>query len=225
MTDTEQQPSDYAQARAEAAALLDLDLERLSPADSLRLDLAVVLRRAIDTATESAFEGEPIDLTRLLGAIERLTALLPERSQANRSDPRAALLELILTMRDREENGQLAAKFDTVSNLEIDAKKGVITPTESDIVPPSEIGEFYCGPPRPRPDDHLAPPRTPPVAIEGKAVATNVAPEAKAGASNVAPEPRAPAYDYNKERGWRDYVHPDGSIHSTPMSGKYWGPV
>ena len=38
--------------------------------------------------------------------------------------------------------------------------------------------------------------------------------------------PPAPSYDYDRERGWRDYVQPDGSISPTPMSGgKYWGPV
>ncbi len=36
----------------------------------------------------------------------------------------------------------------------------------------------------------------------------------------------APAYDYNADRSWRDYVLPDGNISPTPMSGgKYWGPV
>jgi hypothetical protein len=157
MTDTEQQPSDYAQARAEAAALLGLDIGRLNPSDSLRLDLAVVLRRAIDVQTESAFDGQPIDLPRLMTAIERLTALLPELQHAHRPDPRAALLELLLTMRDREELGELAVE------------RPAITPSESDIVPPGEQADrsFFRGAPTLGPDDHLAPPR--PQVIEGKA--------------------------------------------------------
>jgi hypothetical protein len=155
------QPSDYAQARAEAAALLDLDLEQLSPADAMRLDLAVVLRRAIDAETESGFDGGPIDLPRLLTAIERLTALLPARelSASKRVDPREQMWAVYCAMRERGEIGERRAADPTV-----------ITPTEADVVPPSEIGEFFRGPPKPGPDDWRAPPRTPRV-IEGKATA------------------------------------------------------
>jgi hypothetical protein len=83
MTDTEQPQSDltdFQRARVEAAALLGLDLAKLNPADSLRLDLAVVLRRAIDSATESAFDGEPIDIPRLMVAIEKLSGSGTDRS-------------------------------------------------------------------------------------------------------------------------------------------------
>jgi hypothetical protein len=52
--------------------------------------------------------------------------------------------------------------------------------------------------------------------------------------ANVVPLPRpnppaasaAPQYDYNKDRGWRDYVEADGTIRSKPRGrGHYWGPV
>jgi hypothetical protein len=49
----------------------------------------------------------------------------------------------------------------------------VITPTESDIVPPCEIGEFYVGH-RPGPDDHRAT-RRPPV-IDGEVIPSKPAP-------------------------------------------------
>jgi hypothetical protein len=51
------------------------------------------------------------------------------------------------------------------------------------------------------------------------------------GASERAPMPDAPPpisnYDYDRERGWRDYVLPDGQISSTPFGGgrRWWGPV
>jgi hypothetical protein len=50
--------------------------------------------------------------------------------------------------------------------------------------------------------------------------------------ANEMPSPAAapaavPAYDYNTNDSWKDYVQPDGSISSTPFGGsrKFWGPV
>jgi hypothetical protein len=166
---TDEQPSDYAQARAEAAGLLGLDLERLSAADALKIDLCIVLRRAIDTATEDMFAGGAVDLAKLQGAVERLIGLLPagELSQSPRPGPRQQMWQTYLAMRERGE--QFAKRA---------AEPTVITPTEADVVPPGELGEFFRGPPRPGPDD---PPRQP-VTIEGKA-----APAASAAPSLNAP--------------------------------------
>jgi hypothetical protein len=199
---TEPQQTEYQRAHAEAAELLGIDIEHLSAADALKIDLCVVLRRAIDTATEDMFAGAPVDLAKLHGAVERLIGLLPagELPQAHRRDPREALLEMILTMRERSEIGERAAE------------PTVIAPTEADVTPPGEIGEFYHGPPRPGPDDHLAPPRTPRV-IDGKATPALAA-------------PAAPAYDYDANSDWKSYVNSDGSIRSTPRGGGHdWGPI
>jgi Trp operon repressor len=234
MTDDDaSQPSDhhltdFQRARAEAAELLGLDTGRLSPGDSLRLDLAVVLRRVVDTATEDSFSGTPIDIPRLMTAIERLTQLLPALQHARREDPRKHLLEMILEQRERRQIADRAVEpslRQRVTMLETEnaslrntvraAGLATITPSESDVTPPNDQSDrsFYRGPPREAPDDHLAMPRTSRV-IEHEAmpdeddavdlVATYAAPD----------EP------------WREFVQPDGSISSVPVSrGKFWGPV
>jgi hypothetical protein len=188
----------YAKARSELATLFGWNAGALSPDQMLRLDCAVALRLALDDLQGRLIRGEPIDMNRMLTASEALAKLLPPAVLASpppehREDPREALLEMILQMRERTELGERSQE--------------PITPTEADVVPPGEIGEFFRGPPKPGPDDHLAPPRTPSV-IEGKAA------------------PAAPAYDYDRERGWRDHVLPDGSISPRPFgAGRYWGPV
>jgi hypothetical protein len=152
MTDTEPQPSDltdFQKARHEAAVALGLDIARLNPADSLKLDLCVVLRRVVDSQTESAFDGDAVDLPRLLTAIEKLTALLPApalSASAPEVDPRQLLLEMYMAARARGE-------------LFVERSQDPITPSESDVVPPSEQGDlsFFRGPPKPAPDDYLAP--------------------------------------------------------------------
>ena len=179
--------SDFSRARAEACELLGLDIEHLSAADALKVDLCVVLRRAIDLQTESAFDGAQIDLPRLMAAIERLTSLLPPAEQANRADPRAALLELITTMRERER------------------AVGAITPSEADVVPPSEQADrhFFCGPPKPGPDDPK-----PPVTIEGEVTK----PKGKASRSSAPPAPADDAVDLRRgfddtPEPWRRFSH------------------
>jgi hypothetical protein len=64
------------------------------------------LRLVIDHAGEAVLAGGAADLTRLVGAVEHLTKLLPKAATepvSHRSDPRKALLEIILQMRDRDE--------------------------------------------------------------------------------------------------------------------------
>jgi hypothetical protein len=68
----------------------------------------------------------------------------------------------------RSPQQRLEAARAKVAEIEAElAAATAITPTESDIVPPGEIGECYIGV-RPGPDD---PPRRAPVVIEGKAAA------------------------------------------------------
>jgi len=71
--------NDMKAARAEAAALLGLDAEHLSPADNLRVDLVTSLRAAIDHAAATVIDGGNADLGRLITAVDTLVKLLPER--------------------------------------------------------------------------------------------------------------------------------------------------
>jgi phage terminase large subunit-like protein len=50
---------------------------------------------------------------------------------------------------------------------------------------------------------------------------------AERAAPAAAPAAPAPAYDYNKQQDWKNFVLPDGNISSTPFGGsrRWWGPV
>ena len=97
----------YAKARSEIATLFGWNAGVLSPDQVLRLDCAVALRLALDDLQGRLIRGEPIDMNRMLTASEALAKLLPPAVLAApppemRSDPRAALLEMILQMRERD---------------------------------------------------------------------------------------------------------------------------
>ena len=200
----------YAKARSEIIALFRWDADILSPDQMLRLDCAVALRLALDDLQGRVIRGESIDMNRMLTASEALARLLPPAVLASpppehREDPRKALLEIILRMKERGEIGDradepslreeiaaLRTENETLRRAARAAGAPPVTPREADVTPPSELGEFFRGPPRPGPDDPK-----PPVTIEGKATA-------------------APAYDYDANSDWKSYVNSDGSIRSTP---------
>jgi hypothetical protein len=113
----QRRPTDDAErAAVEACELLGLgnNPSRLCPADRLRVDMVSALRLVIDHAGEAVLDGGTADLGKLVSATEHLARLLPktatEPAQSHRADPRKALLEMILEMRDRDEVGDLAAE-------------------------------------------------------------------------------------------------------------------
>jgi hypothetical protein len=229
-------PSGYVKARAEIVALFGWSADSLSPDQTLRLDCAVALRLALDDLQGRIVRGESADVARMLTASEALARLLPPAVLASppaeeHGDPRQVMLKIYMEMRKRGEVPPEGWHQHRINELEAEItrlrgavpgcalpspREGstansdniTINPTEADITPPGEIGtDCYAGI-RPGPDD---PPRRPPPVIDAKAV------------PNL---PAAPAYDYNREQGWKDYVEPDGTIRTTPRSrGHYRGPV
>jgi hypothetical protein len=212
---TEPRSDDRAQARREAATLLGVDIEHLSPADNLRVDMVSALRLVIDSEQASILSGNSADLGKLNVAVQSLIALLPgsklDEPASSRPDPRKAMWETYISMRRR---GELAAsqmrpqqrlEAARAKVAEIEAELAAITPSEADITPPGEIGECYAGM-RPGPDD---PPRRSPQVIEGK----------------PAPQPQATCIicDDVDDR-WRQFAT---DMDGVPLStrGKYWGPV
>jgi hypothetical protein len=97
---------DRSQARREAASLLGVDIDHLSAADGLRVDMISALRLVIDHEQAAVLDGAAADLGKLNVAVASLIALLPNRelpsSVSHREDPRAALLKLILEQRERD---------------------------------------------------------------------------------------------------------------------------
>jgi hypothetical protein len=228
----EPRSDDLLRSRQEAALLLRLDPSNLSPSDALRCDLIATLRLSIDSAQADALEGRAADLGRLIVATESLVKLLPSeppKPESQRDDPRVVLWNIIKEGRDRAALGfegydgkckQIEALQAEVAALKaqlvgaglapalpVVPNSTAITPPLSDIVPPSERAECDAGV-KPGPDDWRA--RRSTTVIEGR----------------PNPPPAAPAYDYNREQGWKDYVEPDGTIRTTPRGrGHYWGPV
>jgi hypothetical protein len=224
-------PNFYAKARSETAELLNYDLACLTPDQSLRLDCAVALRLALDDLQGRVVRGESIDVTRMLTASEALARLLPPSALATpppepRGDPRQVMWEIYKQMRER---GELSLKAlppeDHFRELEAENERlkarlagKTITPPTSDIVPPGERAECDAGP-RAGPDDPK--PKRPGPVIEGRAVP-------KPPSERAAPQSSAaPAYDYNAQSDWKNYVLPSGEITLTPFGGgrRWWGPV
>jgi hypothetical protein len=170
--------SHYGKAQRETAELLGYDLACLTPDQSLRLDCAVALRLALDDLQGRIVRGESIDVNRMLTAAEALGRILPPTVLASppstrRADARQVLWQIYKQMRERGEigEGSYDGAMKRINELEAENERlrsgeRVITPTESSIIPPSEVGETYAGFKR-GPDD---PPRRSPPVIEGKAM-------------------------------------------------------
>src|ERR1700730_12211822 len=106
---TQPHDDDRSQARREAAELLGVDIDRLSPADGLRVDMVSALRLVIDHEQSCVLSGGSADLGKLNVAVQSLIALLPGRElpapESQREDPREVMWQLYKTMRERAEIG------------------------------------------------------------------------------------------------------------------------
>jgi hypothetical protein len=196
--------ADAERSSREAAELLGFgDPSRLCPADRLRVDLVSALRSAVDNASATAMEGGSADVGRLVTAVEQLTRLLPKaatEAPSHRPDPRAALLELILQMRERGEIADRAAEPSL-------REENAVLRAENEMLRRAANA--------PAPVVEAAP----------AAAADNVVP-LKPPAAAAPPAPPAPSYDYDASNEWKAFVNSDGSIRSTPRGGgKDWGPV
>ena len=76
---TQRNNDDRSQARREAAALLGVDIDHLSAADGLRVDMISALRLVIDAEQATVLDGGSADLGKLNVAVQSLIALLPGR--------------------------------------------------------------------------------------------------------------------------------------------------
>jgi hypothetical protein len=201
---------DRAQARREAATLLGVDIEHLSAADSLRVDMISALRLVIDSEQASILSGGQADLGKLNVAVQSLIALLPGRElpepapvDGGPNDPRQIMWENYKRQRDRG----------------ADVGQGYDGALKRIAALEAELAELKAaGAPAPdEPSDDI-----PVVVARVPAPAGNVVPLSRPLATS-APASAAPQYDYNKEQGWKDYVEPTGEIRTTPRGP--WGPV
>lgn len=229
MTEPRSERSDDLQrSRHEAALLLRLDPQNLSPSDALRCDLVATLRLSIDSAQADALEGRAADLGRLIVATESLVKLLPSEppQPASRgADPRQIMWETYSGMRARA-----AAVFEGYDGkvAQVAALQGEVEQLKGEI---EQLKAQLAGS----------------VSLPGNVVklrdnpgrSSAAASSSTAANSAVAAPPPPPAaasapvlgelvmvVDPSPNEEWKNYVEPDGSIRATPFSGgKYWGPV
>ena len=202
-------------ALAEACKLLGCggDPSKLCGADRVRVGMVAGLMAAVDAATESLLAGNSSagDIGRLTSSVDALIRLLPKAATEpaqTREDPRKALLDLILTMRERD----------------ADAFEGYDGKVKQVEALQAEVAQLRAQLAGQAPEDSDVP--TVVERVPAPAPAAKVVPLPRAAAP--APAAKAsPSYDYDRERGWRDHVQPDGSISPTPFGGgrKWWGPV
>jgi len=205
---------DRTQARKEAAELLGVDVERLSPADALRCDMIASLRLVIDAEQSAVLSGNQADLGKLNTAVTSLIALLPNRElpaqEANEPDPRTIMWQTYLGMRRR---GALAGEgLDglklTVERLQ--AENAALKAQLAGLPAPAATAE-----PAPAPDNvvplrasaPVAPPKQP---ANWDSVVNGVwkPPEARVPAPAAPPEPapQAPQYELAPPEPWRAFL-------------------
>jgi hypothetical protein len=159
------------------------------------------LRLVIDHEQATVLDGGSADLGKLNVAVASLIALLPNRElpqpavEHARDDPRKLLFDQYMAMRAR---GGISDEGKWVD--EIEALKAEVAELKARLAGKSE-----------HPDVPVMVERVP--APRG----ANVVPlKANHGSHLPRPNPpaapAAPQYNYNRERGWRDHVLPDGSI-------------
>jgi hypothetical protein len=177
-----------AQAKREAASLLGVDANNLSPADTPRCDLISTLRLVIDDAGATVLNGSSTDLGRLITATESLIALLPNRELPkpapradDPNDPRKHMWAVYSEMRRR---GALAGEGLDGARLQIEQLQAKVAELEAALAGRAP-GEPTA---TPLPDNVVKlPPSAPP----------KPAPAAPRGiiTDDVGPEP------------WRDYLN------------------
>jgi hypothetical protein len=151
----EPRSDDRSQARREAAILLGVDIEHLSAADSLRVDMVSALRLVIDHEQASVLDGGSADLGKLNVAVQSLIALLPNRElpepASSHHDPREHMWQTYKQMRDR---GALVGEGYDGKVLENERLKAKIAELEAALAEPPLVAP----PPAPPNVVRLSPP-------------------------------------------------------------------
>jgi hypothetical protein len=223
---------DRAQARREAATLLGVDIEHLSAADGLRVDMISALRLVIDSEQASILSGGSADLGKLNVAVQSLIALLPSQKLPETSpveggpdDWRTIVWENYLEARRKGESADPMSTFEgrgreieklraRVAELEASAPECPNSVPSGEPINAATARDHAVGGnvvPL-RTDDRSSVSPSPPTATPASAKSVRHVADKIA----APPPPAAPAYDYNANQDWKSYVEPDGSIRSTP---------
>jgi hypothetical protein len=220
---TQPQTEEYLAARRESCRLLGLNVDDLTPHETIRADLATVLRLWLDGSQSALLAGGNADPVKLLSVVEALTKLVPETEHKSRSvDPRAAMLETYIEMRRR---GELADPTSTYDGLKAEVERLRARVVELEAAGAPTLDEPAPAPLPPNVTPLTRPSRAPTASPPTSAVpapSKPTPPQAAPARSHAVP---APSFDYADAMR---YVRPDGSISPRPLEGgggKYWGPI
>jgi hypothetical protein len=212
----------YQRLRRETAVLLHLDIDNLSPAEALKLDLTATLRIAFDDLLGQQMSGQPINLEKLLALAEKLEHLLPlpEEARPQRDDARMKLQALIDGARAAREYDvergvcseceRLAAENTALRSMLNFARAGSRHPDQ----PPPEQPAAAS----PTPPSELLPPSPPPSTL----APWHGGPPSQSPWNSQPPQPSAPPsgpnrhYQEGSSSDFRDFIDPSGLIRSTP---------
>jgi hypothetical protein len=192
------EPHDLLKARRESAALLGLgDVERLSPADTLRCDLISTLRLAIDGEQATVLDGGAADLAKLITATENLIRLLPghelpepKPADGGPNDPRTIMWETYISMRRR---GELAAS-QMHPQQRLEAARAKVAEIEAELAALA-----------PLPDEPLSTPPAP-TAPAGNVVPLREPPSSEPPLPKSAPAARRGILTDDEPEPWRPFV-------------------
>jgi hypothetical protein len=233
---------DRSEARREAATLLGVDVEHLSPADGLRVDMVSALRLVIDAEQATVLSGGSADLAKLNIAVQSLIALLPNRElpepapvDGGPNDPRTIMWENYCDMRRRavpaiSEHGNLVDSLrasliglaEEIEQANAPASVGDTAtpapPAPSNVVPLSRTPAAPAAQPVPQPPRpcRIGETWSPERGFQPIPPKPNDPPAAAAST----PRTVAPAPSFNYDDAMR-YVLPDGSISPTPVGGRW----
>jgi hypothetical protein len=192
---TESRSDDRSQARREACELLGVDLDRLSVADALRVDMISALRLVIDHEQATVLDGGSADLGKLNVAVASLIALLPnrelpkpavERDPNDPSDPREQLWQAYMTARRNGGISDQGALVDEIAVLKAENERLRAAAVPAAPSPPVALPPNVAVLPRPAPKN---------------------APAATAPAADMdAVDLRQGYSSDNSDQSWRDFV-------------------
>jgi hypothetical protein len=205
---------DRTQARKEAAELLGVDVERLSPAGALRCDMIASLRLVIDAEQSAVLSGNQADLGKLNTAVTSLIALLPNRELP--AAVRQVMFDIYMGMRRR---GELADPCSTYEGrmAEIERLRAKVAALEARLAGAPVPDEAAAAAPAPANPANVVPlrasptaPPKPPPGWSGPVHGVWPPPEASVPAPAAPPTPAPQQSEYVLEpvnEPWRAYSH------------------
>jgi hypothetical protein len=194
--------------RNEAAELLKYDLNKLTAAQSVRLDRAAALRLELDDVQSRQLAGLPIDMAKFVVASEALERLVGGNPETSTTGPdftgaREELLQFLVQRADAIEKRREREEAKAIAAASIDGSKPASGDARRDhAVPQPALIEPAAAAGGPEPPVLVEPAPPPPQRVEGDIERMN-----RVNSTPALPPAREP-------EPWRKFVDADGNIIS-----------